>query len=137
MRRLLVAFVMLSMLSPLAACGSDSATGTSASVNGTYTLTSINGQPMPFVLFSSGSTKSEVTAGSLTINSGSYTALFNFRDTVNGSVTTSSETDAGTYTMNGTAITLRSQDNSTLTGSLSGNTLTISEAGAAYIFTKS
>lgn len=135
MRRLLAGLVMLAVV----ACGgSDSGTGpTATSVVGNWTLSTVNGTALPYLLIGSGANKSELTSGSLTVSSTSYTITFGLRTTANGVVSTSSSADAGTVAITGTAITLRSTvDGTTITGGASGNTLTLSESGGVYVFTR-
>ena len=133
MRRLL-----LGLLLAVACGGSDSTTApVVVSALGTWSLSTVNGSPLPYVVAQSGTNKAEVIGGSLTVSASSYAVTLTGRNTVNGVASTSSGSDAGTYSTNGTAITLRSNsDGSTITGSFAANALTLTEQGGAYVFTR-
>ena len=131
-------FLLLSVVFAVA-CGSDSTTQpTTASIAGTWNLQSINGSNMPFILSQTGANKVEVVSDAVTaVSTGSFTEITTLRSTINGQVTTQSVPDAGSYTLNGTAVFfIFNSDGSTGTGSLSGNTLTVSTNGFAYIYKK-
>ena len=122
-----------------AACGGDSPTQpTSSSVAGTWSLQTINGTALPYIVAQAGSDKVELTSDVLTVvGSGSFTQITQVRVTQNGQVSTQSIPDAGSYVLNGTAVTFTfNSDGSSGTGSLSGNTLTIAEDGFAYVYRK-
>ena len=98
------AFLVLSFV--LAACGSDSSTEPSAIV-GTWTLQTINGSALPFVLEQSATEKSEILSEVVTISAGgTFTESTTLRSTVNGTVTTQSFPDGGTYTVSGSTLNL-------------------------------
>ena len=127
----------LSVLAIVAGCGSDSSTITSASVSGTYTMQSINGNGLPFTL-SSKSPPQTVTSGTLTISqNGSWSGGKNVTTTVNGQTTAMTLPDAGTVTVNGSALIFTSnKDGSIFPGSFAGNSLTIMPDIYVYVFTK-
>lgn len=134
MRRLLP----LVALAVAVACGSDSTTQpTVASVAGTWNLQSVNGSPLPFTLTQTGSDRLELLSDVVTANAnGTYTEVAQFRTTVNGQSSTSTESDAGTFTLNGTAVSLTGTQTGNINGALSGNTLTLTEQGFAWVFVK-
>lgn len=134
MRRLLP----LVALAVAVACGSDSTTQpTIASVAGTWNLQSVNGSPLPFTLTQTGSDRLELLSDVVTANAnGTYTEVAQFRTTVNGQSSTSTESDAGTFTLNGTAVSLTGTQTGNINGALSGNTLTLTEQGFAWVFVK-
>jgi len=136
MRRL----IPLVALAVAVACGSDSTTQpTVASLAGTWTLQSVNGQPLPFTLTQTGTDKLELLSDVVTATSnGTYTEVVQFRTTINGQSTTTSDSDVGTFTVNGTAVTLSSSATGNITGALSNNnnTLTLTEEGYVWLFTK-
>jgi hypothetical protein len=126
------AFLVLSFV--LAACGSDSSTEPS-SIVGTWTLQTINGSPLPFVVAQSGSDKEEVLSEVVTLSAGgTFTESSTLRLTVSGTVTTQSFPETGTYTVSGSTLTLRSSDGSTGTATWSGNTLTGSAEGFVFVY---
>lgn len=138
MRNALRRFVPVVFAIALTACGSDSTTGPTASIVGTWHLQSINGTPLPYVIAQTGTNKTELTADVFTVSvGGSFTETTTLRLTVNGQVTTQSGADAGNYTLNGTAVSFRfNSDGSTGTGAWSGNTVTVAESGFSYIYTR-
>lgn len=133
MRRLIPLILAIAV-----ACGSDSPTQpTNASIAGTWSLTSVNGSGLPFVMSQTANDKVELVGDVVTATpTGTYTEVFSFRETLNGVVTTTSEPDNGTYTINGNAITLNSSTNGSITGALSGNTFTLIDQGFVFLFTK-
>lgn len=97
-RMLAVATVLLAAM----ACGGGSDTtsppGVDAAV-GVYTLTSINGQPMPVIVQESGNSKTEITGGVVTLKGDrTFTDVTNARITTGGNVTTESDGVSGSWT---------------------------------------
>jgi hypothetical protein len=133
MRRLTVFLALLAI-----ACGSDSSTAPGGTIAGTWSLKTINGTSLPFVLAQTGTNKAEIVGDVYVISgTGSFTQTTTVRTTTNGVATTQSVADAGTYTLNGTAITVRyNSDGSTATGSWSGNTITVTQDGLAAVYTR-
>ncbi len=133
MRRQLFTLPFLALL----ACGGDGSTGPGASIAGAYSLTTVNGAPLPFVVQQAGTFKREITADTYTLAAGgTWTEVRAERTTSNGAVTTSTITDAGTWSGNGTSITLTSPASTSLSGTVSGNTLSLSSAGNTMVYTK-
>ncbi|MCY7380907.1 MAG: hypothetical protein LH467_16425 [Gemmatimonadaceae bacterium] len=121
----------------LLACGGDGSTSPGASIAGAYSLTTVNGAPLPFVAQQAGTYKYEITADTYTLADGAtWTEVRADRTTSNGAITTSTKSDAGTWSRNGTSITLTSPANGAVSGTVSGNTLTLSSAGNTMVFTK-
>jgi hypothetical protein len=131
-------FVSAAVLVLAVACGaSDAGTApTSSSVVGTWTLQSVNGSALPFVVSQTGANKLELVSDVVSATaSGTFTQSTTIRNTTNGQVTTQSVPDAGSYSLNGTAVTFQfNSDNSVGTGSLNGNTMTVAQDGFAYIY---
>src|SRR5262245_11851535 len=100
MRRLLAALA----LSPAVACAGDSSTAPPAEqLAGTWTLQTVNGAPLPFVIVQSATNTLEVLSDVCVIAStGSFTHTTTFRSTSDGVVTTESIPDTGSYTLSGT-----------------------------------
>jgi len=105
---------LLAAIVALAACSND-ATSPSVSLVGTYSLRTINGNPLPFT-FSSGSM---LVSDRLSLNAdNSYVDIATFS---NGSTST----EQGFWSSNNNVITFNDQtDNIQYTGSLSGSVLT-------------
>jgi hypothetical protein len=127
------------LLAGLIACGGDSPTEpTQASLAGTWSLTTINGSPLPYTIALVGTDKVEVVSDVLNVSSnGTFTQLTSVRTTSNGQATTDNESDSGTYTISGTAVTFHFQsDGSTGTATWSGNTMTVAESGLSGVYKK-
>jgi hypothetical protein len=109
---------------------------TQTSVAGTWTLQSINGTNLPFVIAQTGANKAEVMSDVVTaVASGSYTQMTQVRVTQNGQASMQSFSEAGSWTLNGSAASFRrNSDGSVGTASVSGNTLTLAEDGFAYVY---
>jgi hypothetical protein len=132
-RRVFLAFLVLGLV----ACGDD--VMGPEDIAGTYTLQSIDGHTLPWVILQVGNTYSiKVTAGSITINqnmtcSRSITATL----TDGGTVTTVTDTDVGTYTfVNGAIMLTWASDGSTDSGSIVGSQFTLTTDGDVLIFRK-
>ena len=136
MRRVLAVLVALALI----ACGGDSTTSPTASIGGTWSLRTVNGAPLPYVVLASGTDKEEIVSDVFTltangVSGGAFTQLTTLRFTQNGQVTSQSIPDAGNYTLNGSAVTIQfNSDGSTVTGSWSGNTITITQDGFAGVY---
>ncbi|MEO7711961.1 MAG: hypothetical protein ABIV10_03505 [Gemmatimonadaceae bacterium] len=127
---------MLPLLA-LLACGGDGSTSPGASIAGAYSLTTVNGAPLPFVATQAGTYKYEITADTYTLAAGgTWTEMRADRTTSNGAVTTSTKTDAGSWSTNGTVITLTSPTNGAVSGTVSGNTLSLTSQGNTLVFSK-
>ena len=108
-------FVLLAAgLVALAACNNDS-TSPNGNVTGTYSLRTVNGNPLPFT-FSDGSV---LVSDRLSLNSdGTYVDIATFSNA-------GSSTEQGLWSINNNLISFSDQtDNLSYQGSLSGNVLT-------------
>jgi len=123
-----------------AACGGSDATAPSASVSivGSWTLQSVNGSPLPYVMDRNGADKSEMTADILTfLTSGQFTDIAQVRVTSGGQVSTLAVQQAGTYAANKGNVTLTfAGDASTAQGSQSGSTFTLGLNGLSLAYKK-
>ena len=122
----------------VASCGSDSATAPiSTSIAGSYTLRTINGAPLPFIVLQVGADKVEVLNETVVVaEGGTFMQQGSLRVTEGGVVSTESYAETGTYTRNGTAITFVNSDGSSGTGTVNGATITISIVGFAFMYRK-
>lgn len=97
-RMLAVATALMAAL----ACGGGSDTTAPPAVDGAvgvYTLSTINGQPMPVIVQQSGNDKVEITGGAVTLKADrTFSDVTNARLTVAGSVTSESDSASGTWT---------------------------------------
>ncbi len=128
-----VALTVALAVSLLTGCGD--ATGSEA-IAANYTLQTINGQNLPFVLAQVVVDKVEVTAGSVRLNSdNTFSTSVTVATTESGATTSETTTVTGTYTLNGTTLTFTSEED-TFGGSITGNTLTISDEGVTFVYQK-
>lgn len=136
MRRL----IPLVALAVAVACGSDSTTQpTVASLAGTWTLQTVNGNPLPFTISQTATDKVELLSDVVTASAnGTYSENLQIRETLNGVSQTFTSADTGTFTVNGTAVTLTSTQVGSTSGALSNNnhTLTLTEQGFVWVFAK-
>jgi hypothetical protein len=131
--------LILLILSQGCGGGDSPTTSTPTPITGTYTLLSINGQSLPYVIQVEtvalyGIT---VTAGSITLNqdmtaSSSITATF----TDGATSTATTATDIGTYTHTNGAITVTWASGTPDSGSIVGSKLTLTDDGDVFIFQK-
>jgi hypothetical protein len=108
MRRL--ALVLAAVLPvALSACGDS--TGPGSAVAGTYTLRSINGDPVPVTYDESPDFRTEILSGFLRLNAnGTFSATHTQRLTVGTTVTIRTNDTGGTYTLSGDDLILRFED---------------------------
>lgn len=135
--------VVLSLLVFLlvGACGGDSGGPTSVSANasGAFTLRTVNGQNLPFVVPGSTSTdKAEITGGFINLNRDqTYSAGLSVRLTQGNTVLTDTQTDMGIWSVTGSSITMRSSDGSSVSAAWDGGSrLTMVDEGISLVFQK-
>ena len=131
-------FLTVAVFALFTACGGDSSTQpVTASVVGTYQLSTINGSGLPFVL-QAANPKVEILGDQLVVNAGgTFSQNTSIRVTNGTAVTTQTLLDAGTYTLNGTAATFMfNSDGSTGTATVGTNQLTIAEGGFSSVYKK-
>jgi hypothetical protein len=108
------------------ACSSSS-TSPSASVAGTYVLSTVNGEPLPAII-TKGNDTAVVVTDTLALTSSQYTR--HVVDSVRSEGVPAalfSHTSSGTYTHSGTSITFTdAATDSSVTGSISNSVITIS-----------
>lgn len=138
MRRFFTIALLTVLGSSLAGCGSDSGTNpTTASLAGTWNLTTVNGSPLPFTAQASNPKIEIMNDQIIAAAGGTFTETGNYRVTNAGVVSTVPFTDSGTWVVNGTAVSFRfSSDNSVGTGTVSGNTFTVAESGFSSVYVK-
>jgi hypothetical protein len=129
----------------LGACGGDSSTGVNGDATGTYTLSSINGNSIPYSIPVDATTTVTFTGGNFTISSsGDFSETISYDVTVSGQTTSTTSVCPGTYDQSGTHFTFveAASDNpdcgATYTGSWNGSTtFTIAFGlGVQAIYTK-
>lgn len=114
------------------ACGSDSTSPppVDLSLVGTYTLRTVNGSGLPFVILQSGQTSVSVTEGRITIaDGGSWSETANLRTTANGQVSNQAYADNGTWLRSGNGIALSSAPNrnTAYSGTFTSNQLILND----------
>ena len=134
MRVLAAALLAISV----AACG-DSADVTVNQVTpvvGSWSLQSIGGATLPFLLDQLGNDKIELLEANLTTTDiGTFVSTSVERTTISGQATSRSFSEDGTYTTDGASITFTfSSDGASVTGVISGDSLTFSESGAVVVY---
>ncbi|MFG1691135.1 lipocalin family protein [Gemmatimonadota bacterium] len=127
--------IVLALVAVLTACGGSSTEP--EPIWGTYNLTTIAGQPLPYVLIQVGADMLEVTAGHMRLNSDhTFSTALTLRLTEDGVEDTETGTNSGTFTVSGSSLTFTDSDGETFTGSLTDKTLTLIEDGDAFVFVK-
>ena len=108
-----------------------------ATIAGTYTLRTINGSPLPYVVLVVGADKVEAVDDAITLSdAGTWTEFGHVRTTISGVATTTTINDAGSYVRTGTAITLTSPQSGPLSGTVDNGTLTLSDQGLVGVYRK-
>ena len=120
--------IMAVLLFSLACGNSDSSSEpTNASIAGTWTLTTINGSSLPYLVSQTSEGKAEITAAVVTISSnGTWSSSNTTRTTPTAaSPVTTTQSYGGTYTLAGNVAALKSSDGSINAATFSGNSFTI------------
>ena len=114
------------------------APATSVSIVGTWTLQSVNGASLPYLMDQSGADKSEMTSDVLTfLATGQFTEIAQVRLTSGGQVTTTSVPQAGTYAANkGTVVLTFAGSDTQARGTQTGATLAVAINGLAFVYQK-
>lgn len=138
MKRLLVLALALALGVTATACSDSTSPG--ASIAGTYSLQTINGQPLPVVVNSSGSPYSEVLSSQISLDAnGNYNSLTRYRDTYPGGLPNLVDVSAtGYWTLSGSQITLTEigYPNDPSYGTISGNRITFVDFGFTLVYTR-
>ena len=96
------------------------------SIEGVYTLQTINGGALPAVVYEDEAAKVEIVAGAITLGPGTkWSISLTARATLDADVSTNTETLDGTWSRSGSTLTLTSADGDVETLVLSGRTLTL------------
>lgn len=117
-------------------CSSNDSTSPNTAGAGTYTLTTVNGQALPFSLTSTTLNQVVIQSATITLTPGnpssSYTATIS--GSINGSPTTQLISDTGTYTVSGATLSFSSSSFLLLSygGSFTSNTLTVNLPAQAF-----
>ena len=131
---------LLGIALTLVACGHDSVgpSPTPSTIPGTYNLTTVDGQVLPFTALDLGAYQAKLVSGTLTLRSdGTYALQFGIRIEDSGNVRTAAESDGGLWNVNEKAITLAStQGDSARTGTVSGNVITLQSSIRVFGLTK-
>lgn len=132
--------VLLLALATASACGSDSSTSpTTDAIEGTYSLRTVNGSPLPFTVVQSGTNSFVLTSDVITIASnGSWTESIQYRETVNGQTTNGTDADGGTWVRSGGNVSLKSNLSGDIaySGAFSGGSLTFNASGFVAVFSR-
>ena len=138
MRSIIRATVSAGALAVLSACGGDGGTGVRASVTGSYQLSTVNGQPLPFTESSTGAVV-KITAGQLVAqSSGAFTETLTRATTPpGGTTTTQATTTTGTYTVGNQVIVFTYGGSAgTALGSLTSGGVSIQNGANSFEYSK-
>jgi len=139
MRSILRVAVSVGAVATLLACGGgDAATGVRAAVTGSYTLSTINGSPLPFTENSSGAVV-KITAGTLVANSDGTFSEATTRSTTppGGTATSATTTLNGTYQVGNQVIVFTySASGQAVLGSIVAGGLSIQNGSNSFEYKK-
>jgi len=138
MRKILFAMASIVLVLSAAAC-SDLATGLGyGNVTGTYNLQTFNGSSLPALFDQNSFQERDLVAETFTIYSdGTYTDDYRMRTSDRNGTSDLNYHDAGTYQQNNSALQFRnSSTGDVFTGSITGSTLTITQFGDVYVFSR-
>jgi hypothetical protein len=131
--------IALLALVATAACSSDSPTNpASASIAGTYTMTAIDGSPLPFT-FQSGTSTVVLLSDVMTVaDGGTWSETGTFRVTQNGSTSTQTFVDGGTWSRAGTGVSFYSDALAadSYIGTFTGTSFNLADDTFTYVFVR-
>jgi hypothetical protein len=107
-----------------------------STVAGTWTLRTIGGAGLPFVLDQAGADKIElINAAIVATANGGFTATSTERTTISGQATSQSYSDGGSFIVTGTSVIFTfSSDGASATGALLGDSLTFTGNGVPIVY---
>jgi len=132
-------FTMASLVLVLVAAGcSDNSTGPNGSITATFTLQTFNGSSLPALFDQASGQERDLVGETFTLYSdGTYTDDYTMRTLSASGNSDVTYRDFGVYAQNNTALQFHdSQTGDIFTGSLTGNTLTVTQFGDTYVFTR-
>jgi hypothetical protein len=138
MRKTLFAMASLVLVLSAAAC-SDSATGLGyGNISGSYSLQTFNGSNLPALFDRTSVQERDLVSETFTVYSdGTYADDYRMRVIDQSGTSDLNYHDVGTYQQNNSALQFRdSSTGNVFTGSITGNTLTITQFGDVYVFSK-
>ena len=130
--------IIISLLALSLACGGDGGTNpASDSIDGTYTLRTINGSTLPFT-FSNGASSVVILGDIVTVaTNGTWSESTSYRQTINGQTTTGTWADGGSWIRAGQAVTLTSNLQGSFHGTFSGSGLDLlDDSGFRFVYSK-
>jgi hypothetical protein len=141
-----VAFIALIATAVLGACGDSGPTEPAGSpsdpVAGTFALTTVNAEGLPFSVFNDAGYKLEITKGTVALDTaGTFIISTTTRETVAGNVSVYADTARGTWTQNEGAVALTiAPGGPTGNAEWDGRRLTLVEtdgiSSTTYVYTK-
>lgn len=128
----------LALVVALTACGDKSSEPLLAPIQGTWSLHTINGVPLPFVVSQAGANKLELTSDVFTVAAGGrFTQVTTMRTTLNGQTSTQVTPDAGNYTLTGNAVVFQfDSDGMTGTAALTPTEMIVTGNGIVAVYTR-
>lgn len=129
--------LLMAVLLPIALTGCDDLMGLLADHEGSYTLTEINGQQLPYTLsYMDGDNWLVTDGGSATLSDGTYTSVANGRMSVSGNVTTWTENHTGTWEADGSSATFTQDNGMTAYATFESGDMIMDQNGNTLVFSK-
>jgi hypothetical protein len=130
-------FAMALLAVSVAACGADTPSDpTPVTVVGTWTLETVNGTRLPFVLDQRGNDKVELLSAALDVMaSGTFSSTSTERSTIAGVTQNQSYVDPGHFTLNGSVATFTFDlDASVSRGTIAADAMTFDANGLVVVY---
>lgn len=129
----------LALLVPVLAACDGGGISTGVDVSGTYTLRSVNGDPLPATLFEDSEVRYEIIGGELRLQADrTYETpiTFRFTDKFSGDAESDIAVETGTYRVRDGDITFTPDDpaDATYVGTITGSTITYTTDGTTVTF---
>jgi hypothetical protein len=127
---------LLFLLMSVVVLSCDDTTGPDDDLLGTWSLRSVSGQSLPYVLEQDATVKIELTGETVTLlASGRQTMVTLFRVTDGGVVSTESVPASGNYTVTGSTLLLTfDNDTDTYTAIVKDGNMTIDDIGLTFVY---
>lgn len=135
--RLMTSVLLLATVACIVSKDDSPTAPTNASLAGTWTLQTVNGNPLPFTIYQDGTEKDDLVGDVITVTaSGTFTELSTVRYTANGQTFVDTYEYSGTYVLTGTSVTYTFSDGGSRAAAISGNTFSLVDANLVYVYKK-
>lgn len=124
-------FFVVGLTAAIVACKGDGATGPASAV-GEYSLTAVNGRPLPYRLFADTGFSVDVTQSLIALNAdGTFLSTFRSEERVQNNLSVYADTGRGRWVLAGTVLTFTAPDSTKQNAAYAGSSITLTDSSTA------